>query len=157
MSVLYVCSSGGHLMELLTLHERWVEQYPEASQSRRFSWVCFKTTDAESLLSGANVLWAHHPTNRNLRNLFRNWFLARTYFKNNTPDVVISTGAGVAVPFILQARRHGVKTCYIESVARSEKLSLTGRLLYGRTDSFLVQCRELANLHSLAKYRGQVS
>src|SRR4051812_4055685 len=40
------------------------------------SLVTFDKSDARSLLAGEAVTYAHSPTNRNLRNLFRNSLLA---------------------------------------------------------------------------------
>lgn len=156
LTVLYVCSSGGHLLELLSMHERWLERCPVQNSTRRYRWVTFKTPDAESLLAEHSVTWASYPTNRNLGNLWRNWRLAHSFMRDATPDYVISTGAGVAVPFLLEARRRGAATVYLESIARSSKLSMTGRMLYGRTDRFLVQWPELAEKFDQAEYAGQV-
>lgn len=44
-------------------------------------------------------------------------------------DRVVSTGAGVAVPFFLAARARGVPCHYIESAARADGPSLTGRIV----------------------------
>ena len=41
----------------------------------------------------------HYPTNRNLKNLIRNTFLAIKVLRKERPDVIISSGAAVAVPF----------------------------------------------------------
>jgi len=141
---------------LLSLHERWKASQSAAHKHRQFRWICFQTPDAESLLADETVTWAHHPTNRSVRNLARNWMLARRLFADYRPDFVLSTGAGVAVPFLLEARRRSISTCYLELIARSEALSLTGRLLYGRTDHFLVQWPDLAEKFGKASYRGQV-
>ena len=89
--LLMVCSSGGHLAQMLTMepwwrdHERW--------------WATFRTPDAEVGLAGEEVFWVHHPTTRNVKNAVRNFALAVRLLRRIRPDVVISTGAGVAVPF----------------------------------------------------------
>lgn len=154
--VLFVSSSGGHLLELLTLHNRWLERHLDAHASRHHHWVCFQSPDAESLLKGKSVTWAFSPTNRHIPNLWRNWRLASSVIKDFGPDVVVSTGAGIAVPFLLAARRRGITTVYLESIARVEELSLSGRLLYARTDKFLVQWPELAARLDKAEFVGQI-
>lgn len=59
------------------------------------------------------------------------------------PDVILSLGAEIAVPFFYLGRLLGIKTFYIESWCRVEDLSLTGRLLYPVSDIFWVQWPEL--------------
>lgn len=91
--------------------------------------MAFDTPDARELLDGRQVLHAHHPTNRNLRNLARNTVLAWRVVRRTRPAVAISTGAGVAVPFLWIARIYGARVIYVESFARTSGLSLTGRLV----------------------------
>ncbi|MFT4539654.1 MAG: beta-1,4-N-acetylglucosaminyltransferase [Planctomycetota bacterium] len=146
--LLLVASSGGHLFELLCVRELWA--------NREHSWVCFPTADAKVLLEGERVTWAHYPTNRNLKNLIKNLWLAWTLLRKERPDVVISTGAGVGVPFLLLARLLGSKTVYLESITRITELSLSGRLVYPFVSRFLVQWKELAVRHAKAQYKGRI-
>lgn len=143
-----VCSSGGHLFQLTCLEPFW-------SDKKHF-WVCFPTRDAKYLLEKEDVYWAHYPTNRNMKNFVRNLFLAFKILRNEKPTVIISTGAGVAVPFILLGKVFGAKAVYVESITRSEGLSLSGKLVYPFVDKFLVQWPDLADELEKAEYRGQV-
>lgn len=43
---------------------------------------------------------------------------------------------------------------YIESFARVESLSVTGKLLYPFVDRFLVQWPQLSNIFDKAEYKG---
>lgn len=147
--VLLVCSSGGHLLQLWSLLAPLWSRYDRA-------WVCFDKADARSLLSGERVTWAHSPTNRNIPNLVRNAFLARRVLLSEWPDVVVSSGAGVGVPFLAMARLMGIETLYIESFARRRNLSLSGRLLYPVVRHFVVQSEALLPLAPRASFRGTV-
>ena len=51
-------------------------------------------------------------------------------------------------------RRHAVKVAFVESFARVQRLSLTGRLLYPVADVFLVQWPALAKQYPRARYAG---
>jgi beta-1,4-N-acetylglucosaminyltransferase len=147
-TVLLVASSGGHLVELLEL----ASAYDRGSRR----WVTFDKLDAHVLLAGESVVYAYSPTNRNIGNLIRNALLAFRVLARLRPDAVITTGAGVGVPFIYAARLLGIKAIYVESLARIEKLSLSGRLVYPMTSHFFVQWPELADRYRKCRYEGAI-
>ncbi|CAO3649290.1 unnamed protein product [Mucor hiemalis] len=76
------------------------------------------------------------------------------------PDLIICNGPGSCIPICMLTyipRVLGIKKIeiiYIESFARVETLSLTGKLLYHFVDRFLVQWAELSNLLPKAEYKG---
>lgn len=148
MKVLLVSSSGGHLAQLMCLRPWW-------SQHERH-WVTFDTPDAVSKLDGEQVTWAHHPTTRNVRNLLRNTVLARRLLAEHRPDVVVSTGAGVAVPFFWLHRSCGASSVYLEVFDRIDTPTLTGRLCRPMTDLFLVQWPEQQQLYRSSVLLGSV-
>jgi beta-1,4-N-acetylglucosaminyltransferase len=120
MKILLICSSGGHFKALQQLRPFWQDSDPV--------WVTFKTATTEAALTGETVYWAYSPTNRNLPNLFRNLVLAFQVLKSDRPDVILSTGAGVAVPFLILGKLWGSQTVFIESVTRVTHLSLSAKL-----------------------------
>lgn len=131
MKLLLVSSTGGHLSQLLILRSWWQEH------ERR--WVTFHKGDAISTLVDEDVAWAFHPTTRNVRNFVRNLFLAWRLMREYRPDLVVSTGAGVALPFFLVARLTGARTVYIEVLDRIDHATLTGALCYPISDLFALQ------------------
>lgn len=148
MKVALVCSSGGHLYELYSLHDAW-------RKYERF-WVTFKAEDSRYLLKGERIYWAYQPTNRSVLNLFRNLWLAVRVLTKEKPDVVLSTGAGVSVPFLYVAKLLRCKTIYVESVARVKELSLSGKLVLPIVDVFYVQWPELAQKCPKTQYQGGI-
>lgn len=146
--VALICSSGGHFFQLYALEKFWRTE-------NRF-WVTFSKNDTMSMLKDERVFWAHQPTNRNFINFIKNLFLAVRLLRAEKPSLLISTGAGVAVPFIYVARFLGIKTIYLESITRIKGLSLSGRLVYFFVNQFLVQWPELARKYRKAKFIGQV-
>lgn len=93
MKICLVGSSGGHLAHLNLLKEVWETE-------ERF-WVTFDKEDAKSILKNEKMYTCFYPTNRNLANLIRNSFLAFRILRTEKPDIIISSGAAVAVPFFL--------------------------------------------------------
>lgn len=106
------------------------------------SWVTFDTPDAISALDGEKVVWAFHPTTRNLWNALRNFSLAVKLLWRNRPDAVISTGAGVALPFFLTAWLLRIPRVYVEVYDRVDSRTLTGRLCRPIASLFCVQWEE---------------
>ncbi len=135
MHLLLVCSSGGHFKGLLQLQPFW-------SRHRR-SWVTFDTATTRAALDGEPVTWAHSPTNRHLPNLIRNALLSWRLLRRQKPDVILSTGAGVAVPFLILGKVLGCRTVFVESITRIETLSLSARLVLPFLDVLYVHWPQL--------------
>ncbi len=72
------------------------------------------------------------------------------------PDIVITTGAGVVVFFCVFAKMLGAKIIFLESMARINKPTLTGRILYPFSDLFLVQWQGLLKYFPRAKCVGRI-
>ncbi len=130
-SVLLVCSPGGHLLQMLSLEPAWRECAT--------TWVTLPAADAEHLLADRDVVIAHGPTNRSLRNLLRNFRLAWRVVREGRPDAILSTGAALAVPFSIVGRLHHCRVVYVESLTRTDGLSLSGRIVYPLAHDFFVQ------------------
>lgn len=148
MKICLVGSSGGHLAHLNMLKPFWKHQ-------ERF-WVTFDKEDARSILKDEKMYSCHFPTNRNLKNLFKNTFLAIKVLKKEKPDVIISSGAAVAVPFFYIGKLFGAKTVYIEVFDRIDKPTVTGKLVYPVTDKFIVQWEEMKNVYPKAINLGSI-
>ncbi|UYM06550.1 glycosyltransferase family protein [Solicola gregarius] len=118
--------------------------------------MTFDKPDAVEPLAGEHVIHAHHPTTRNVVNLARNWHLARSVLRRVRPDIVISTGAGVALPFFVEARRRSIPTIYVEVYDRIDSRTLTGRLCRPFTSRFCVQWDEQRDLYAGSELLGPV-
>jgi beta-1,4-N-acetylglucosaminyltransferase len=136
--VLIVCSSGGHLLQMLELRPAW-EDFERV-------WIAFDKSDTRSLLRGERVIHAHGPTNRNVPNLLRNLVLARRVISEQRPSAILTTGAGLAVPFAWVGSLSRIPTVYIESFTRVEELSLTARLIAPVADRMYVQWPDMVHI-----------
>lgn len=145
--VLLVCTSGGHLLQLLSLRDAW------SPFSR--AWVTYDKSDARSLLSDERVFFARGPGTRNLKNLLRSVPLAWRLIRALRPKVVLTTGAALAVPFAWVGRLLGVDVVYVESLTRIEEVSLTYRLVAPAADRLYVQWPELAHRRN-ARFAGSI-
>jgi len=144
--ILFVSSAGGHLAQLLQLRPWW--------ENHERQWVSFDLPDARSKLEGETLIAAFHPTTRNLINLARNTPLAWKVLRQFEPDVVISNGAGVAVPFFAVAKVLGIKTVYLEVYDRIDSQTMTGRMCRPLSSMFCVQWPEQQTLYSGSNLTG---
>ena len=69
---------------------------------------------------------------------------------------MLTTGAGVAVPFAWLGRLRGARVVYVESFTRIEEPSLTCRLVAPVADRVYAQWPELVEAVPKARYAGTV-
>ena len=148
MKVCLVGSSGGHLTHLYMLKPFW-------ENKDRF-WVTFDKEDANSILKDEKLYHCHFPTNRNVGALIKNTFLAIKVLRKEKPDLIISTGAAVAIPFFWVGKLMGSKTIYIEVFDRIDASTLTGRIVYPVSDKFIVQWDEMKKVYPKAINLGSI-
>jgi UDP-N-acetylglucosamine:LPS N-acetylglucosamine transferase len=148
MDVLLVCSPGGHLQQMLALEPAW--------RGLDRAWVTLPGADVGYLLADERVTIGNGPTNRSLRNLALNLGLAWRLLRRDRPRAILSTGAGLAVPFFAIGKLLGIRLVYVESVTRIETISLSGRLVYRLADRFFVQWPQAAERRRRAVYAGSV-
>ena len=148
VEVLLVCSTGGHLLQLAALRDAW--------QGFSRAWVTFDKSDAESLLAEEQVVHAFGPTNRAVKNFFRNLRLAWTVVGDLKPRAVLTTGAGVAVPFAWIGRIRGARVVYVESITRIDGPSLSLRLIAPVAARIYVQWAELEPVVRRSRYVGSI-
>lgn len=149
MKICFTASSGGHLEELTCL-------LPIAEGSESFL-VTEKSCDNKSAWERTYFL---RQINRKeklfivhfIKLMFRAWKI----IKKEKPDYIISTGALITYPFCLIAKLKKAKVIYIESFARIDKPSITGRLMYPIADLFLVQWDEMKKFYPKAIFSGGV-
>jgi beta-1,4-N-acetylglucosaminyltransferase len=148
LKVCLVGSSGGHLTHLYMLKDFWKDK-------DRF-WVTFDKEDARSILENEKVIPCYYPTNRNIKNLIKNTFLAIRVLLKEKPDLIISSGAAVAVPFFYIGKILGAKLIYIEVFDRIGKPTVTGKLVYPIADKFIVQWEEQKKVYPKAVNLGSI-
>jgi UDP-N-acetylglucosamine:LPS N-acetylglucosamine transferase len=148
VDLLLACSSGGHVLQLVALRDCW-DGFSRA-------WVTFDKSDTRSLLREERVFFAHGPTNRSITNLLRNLVLAWRIVGELRPKALLTTGAGVAVPFAWVAKLRGATVVYVESLTRIDAPSLSYRLIAPIADRIYVQWPELAQSERRARFVGNV-
>jgi UDP-N-acetylglucosamine:LPS N-acetylglucosamine transferase len=144
--VMLVCSPGGHLQQMLALKPAW--------EDLDTTWVTLTGSDVEHILADEQVLIGHGPTNRSLPKLARNVVFAWRSIRSLRPDAILSTGAGLAVPFFFVGWLNGVRLVYVESLTRTKAPSLSGRIVSVFADDFFVQWPDA--VRGRARYVGSI-
>lgn len=147
-TTLLVASAGGHLAELIALAPRLVPQGPMV-------WAVPDSPQARDLLAGESVDPTPDVPQRDVLAALRTIPRALMRIRRHRVRRIVSTGAGLAVPFFVVGRALGIECHYVESAARVATPSLTGS-----TVSRLPGVRLYAQYRTAARhawhYRGSV-
>ncbi|HEY9823997.1 MAG TPA: PssD/Cps14F family polysaccharide biosynthesis glycosyltransferase [Stenomitos sp.] len=146
MKLLLASTSGGHFATMRSLKSFW--------SLHRKVWVCDRKADTEILDRSEHVYWFPYQGPRDLQMLLYNLPQTFKVLWQEQPDVVISTGASIAINFCIAAKILGIRYVYIESISRSQSLSLTGHLVYWLSDEFYVQWPQLCTKYRKARFEG---
>lgn len=76
--------------------------------------------------------------------------------KKEKPDVVITTGTYIALPFMFYCKLHRKKLIYIETFARVTDTTKAGRMMYKFADLFIYQWPELKKYYPNGVYGGSI-
>src|SRR3989338_9101984 len=105
-------SAGGHLTEILQVREAY-DKY------ERF-FITVKRRDTEDLAKNEKVYFVD-DTGRSLIGLVKNTISSLKIMSKEKPDVIITTGAGAAIPSCIIGKLLGAKILYIESYFPAQK------------------------------------
>ena len=96
------------------------------------------------------------PINRRERNAI--WKIIKLFgeafriLKKERPDCFVSTGALISIPVLLLGKLQGKKIVFIETLARVESPSVSGRIAYRFADVFIVYWESLLKYYPNANY-----
>ncbi|GAB4136244.1 MAG: PssD/Cps14F family polysaccharide biosynthesis glycosyltransferase [Cyanobacteria bacterium J069] len=145
-----VCTSGGHFATMKDIEPFW-------SQHERV-WVTDFKQDTSLLIElEESVYWLSYQGPRDWMRFCLNFPKVLRVLMVERPDMVVSTGANVAVNFALLCKLLGIRFMYIESISRSDELSLSGKIIYPLADEFYVQWQNLTSKYPKAIFRGTVT
>jgi UDP-N-acetylglucosamine transferase subunit ALG13 len=122
-TALLVASTGGHLDELVRLRPRLLG--PDAD----VEWVTFPTEQARTLLAGERAHFVPYLGPRDYRSAVVNLAPALRLLRSRRYDRIVTTGAGIAIPFGMVGAAFGARCHYIESAARCAGPSMTGKVV----------------------------
>jgi UDP-N-acetylglucosamine transferase subunit ALG13 len=147
MKICLACSSGGHLAQIMELKEVYARY--------NHFFVSYKSADTIELAEKEKVHYLTNPRRHPILTIL-NFLQSFKLFIKEIPDIIMTTGAGVALPMCYIAKLYRKKIIFIESFSRVEKPSLFGRLIYPIANLTIVQWEPLLKYYKEAKYGGPI-
>lgn len=151
-NVLFVCSAGGHLAQVLELGDLM----------RKYNYLIV-TEDIEAtrpLADHYNIKFlkpdAKRYSFRFWLNFFGNFFYSLKIISSFKPSVIITTGSHTAVPMCILGKMLGKKVIYILSYARVNTKAKSADILYPIANEFIVQWESAQKLYPKSKYFGGI-
>ncbi|MGN0254842.1 MAG: PssD/Cps14F family polysaccharide biosynthesis glycosyltransferase [Chordicoccus sp.] len=148
--ICYVASSGGHLAEICRM----------SGLIKRFPGVLITEKESYPISFFGKKVYTIPKMNRHelkgIGHLFSTYRTAEKILKDEKINFVVTTGAMCSVPVCLAAKHMGIKVIYVESFARVETPSMTGKIMYHVADLFLVQWKDLLQFYPKAVYGGSL-
>ena len=148
--VCFAASTGGHFEQLMML-KPLMDKYDSFIITEKTEYSSFK---------GDKKVYYLKQVNRNekkfILKMIYNFLITIKIFVKEKPDFVISTGALATIPMCLIAKLFRKKLIFIESFAKINSPTLTGKLLYKFADQFYVQWETMLEFYPKAIYKGGI-
>ena len=154
MTPIKICvgaSAGGHMNQLLRLLEfsnEWIAQPSIYITTQSELAGKLQKKGKPFVIGECN---RYHPIAA-IRIIFKGFMI----IASEKPDVILTTGSMPIALICLVAKLYRKKVIWIDSIANTERFSLSGRLMYHFSDLFLTQWPELAKKYSKAEYAGAI-
>jgi UDP-N-acetylglucosamine:LPS N-acetylglucosamine transferase len=145
-----ISSSGGHLEQ--------IRQLKEVINRYDCFYVVTRTKATEAIKHKKYIVSDLLRTNKIVfvLRLIKMVIEQIIIFLIEKPDVILTTGAGVAIPMCVIGKVFGRRIIYIESFARIKSPNKTGLLIYKFADLFIIQWEDLKKYYPKAIYGGWI-
>ena len=146
-----ISSSGGHFEQLLCLKPL----------SENFN-VFFVTEKTKYNKNDKKIKYFVKQVNRKevffIPNMIRIFFKSLYIYIKEKPDVIISTGVLSTIPMLFIGHFFKKKVIYIESFAKINSPTMTGKLIYKKkiANQFYVQWKSILEFYPDAIYKGGI-
>jgi len=151
MKIALACSVGGHLTQMRQL-EKLYKNYD-------YFFITEDTLMTRDLARKEKVYLLKLINRKKWNFLFIllvNFLKSVQCLLKEKPDVIVCTGALSSIPFCLVGKMLGIKLIFIESFAKMDTPTITGKLLYKFADVFIVQWESMLEHYPKAIYGGSI-
>lgn len=145
LKICCISSHGGHLHEMMGAMD---------GIEGNIVWLTHKTKASQVTLAGKPHHFILDPNVSKVKFAI-NALQALWYLLLERPEVIVSTGSGIALPMMFLGKYlFGSKLVFVESAAMVVKPSKTGCAIYKYCDLFLIQWESLKEFYPNSKYVG---
>lgn len=145
------CSVGGHLTQMTQLSSLY--------KNYEYFYVTENTELTRDMAKKEKIYFLKLINRKMLSFVLLfiiNTFLSIRILIKEKPDVIISTGVLSAVPICILGKIFGKKLIYIESFAKMDSPTISGRVLYPFADLFIVQWESMLKYYPKAVNGGSI-
>ena len=145
LKICLVCSVGGHLNQIMLLSSFY--------RKHEYYFLTFYRGSVAHFGEREKVYFIKDPS-RNVAYFAVSFWQSVKIFLRESPDLILSTGAGVAVATCFLGWLLRKRVVFIEDWCRIDKPSVSGRLVYPIASLFFVQHKGLKRFYRNAVYQG---
>lgn len=148
--ICFAASSGGHFEQLMML-KPLMEKYN--------CFVITEKTDYNIEITSERVYYMLQVNRQEklfIIKMLINFFRSLIIYLREKPDVVICTGVLAMIPICVISKLFNRKIIYIESFAKVNSATQTGKLLYKFANQFYVQWETMLEIFPNAIYLGGI-
>lgn len=150
LTICLAASAGGHLSQLLLLQPVW--------QAREHSVICVSTgmMVREKLEAIGKTYIVGECNRQHPINTFTVMIKCLRIIFRERPDVVLSTGAAAGFLMCFFGKFAGAKIIWLDSIANTNRLSMSGRMIRPFANLVLSQWPEVAAGYPNVEYVGEM-
>lgn len=148
--ICFAGSSGGHFEQLMML---------KPLMKKYNSFILAEKTQYTINTDDIPVKYLKQVNRKEKKFIFLmiyNAIVSLWIYLKEKPDIVICTGVLSMIPICLYAKIFKKKLVYIESFAKINSPTLSGKFLYKYADLFLVQWESMLEIYPNAVYKGGI-
>ncbi|MEF7610888.1 PssD/Cps14F family polysaccharide biosynthesis glycosyltransferase [Enterococcus casseliflavus] len=146
-----ISSSGGHFEQLLML-KKLSEKHELYIVTEKTKYTSDDKTEIKTYYTNQVNRFEKMFVFKMIYNLIQSSYI----FIKEKPDIIISTGALSVIPTFLIGKIFRKKLIFIESFAKTNTPTLTGKLIYQFSDVFIVQWESMKTVYPKAIYLGSI-
>ncbi|WP_258922023.1 PssD/Cps14F family polysaccharide biosynthesis glycosyltransferase [Heyndrickxia faecalis] len=153
MRITVISSTGGHWTQLNEIIKK-------INENKKKNDILYIVTEKNMILKNRNdIFFLKQQDRKNILfflTMISNTIKSLYYVLKHRPNYVISTGAGVTVPYLIFAKIFKSKIIFIESFSKTRTPTITGRIIYKFADYFFIQWPTMQKIYPKAIYKGSL-
>ncbi len=148
LRICLAASAGGHLSQLLSIAQAW----------QGYEVICVSTGEMvrEKLQTMGNAYIVGECNREHPIKTLCVFFKCLKVILQEKPGVVLSAGAAPGFLMCFWGKLFGAKVIWLDSIANTEKLSMSGRMIRYFADLVLSQWLDVAAKYPNVEYVGEV-